>query len=394
MVTTALPPLLTSRSAPPVAARRLLTGYYAGLGLVMAVWGSRMPAVQEAAQLSPGRLAVVLLSAATGMVAGLQAGGRLVHRYGAARLLAAPAIGLGWSLAALGWSSTLSSLVAAALLFGAMHGVFDVASNTAAVRCQTAYQRPIMSGLHAAYSIGGLTGAVVAALTAHAPHDAVFTGAGTLAVLGALVAIPLTPAVARLDRGAAVGAAAAAGPAAISGQRSRIWLLGAVAAGCLLGEGAAADWAAVHLYGMDSPAGVGATAYALYSAAMAVGRLAGDRLTARYDAAVLVRGGATLAAVGLGAGLVVGTVPAALLGWAALGLGLSIVVPSVFTAAGDGGPRAVATVAAVGYLGMLAGPAAIGALASVSSLPIALALPVLLAGAVACASHRALGPAR
>src|SRR5262249_6643950 len=133
-----------------------------------------------------------------------------------------------------------------------------------------------------------------------------------------------------------------------------------------------------------------AAAYALFSAAMATGRLCGDKLINRYGASTVVRTGATLAAAGLGIGLAIHTVPAALLGWMALGAGLSTAMPSLITAAGRGGPRAVGTVAATGYLGLLAGPAAIGALASVTSLPAALALPVVLAAVVALASYRAL----
>ncbi|WP_186357012.1 hypothetical protein [Streptomyces sp. SLBN-118] len=154
------------------------------------------------------------------------------------------------------------------------------------------------------------------------------------------------------------------------------------------------DWSAVHVHTVGGSAWVAALAYAVYSAAMTAGRLAGDRLTARYGSAALVRAGAALAATGLGAGLAVGTVPAARAGWAALGLGLSTVIPALYTAAGRGGPRTVAAVASTGNLGMLCGPVVIGALASLSSLPVALALPVLLAAVVAAASRRALEPVR
>ncbi|MEU9380060.1 MFS transporter, partial [Streptomyces sp. NPDC048279] len=79
-----------------------------------------------------------------------------------------------------------------------------------------------------------------------------------------------------------------------------------------------------------------------------------------------------------------------LLGWTALGVGLSVTSPSMNTPAGAGGPRAVATVAVTGYVGLLAGPALIGALATVTALPHALALPALLAAAVATLAPKAL----
>ncbi|MEU9190670.1 hypothetical protein AB0D14_40410 [Streptomyces sp. NPDC048484] len=120
----------------------------------MAVWGARMPAVQAAAQLSAGRLALVLLAAAFGMVAALQVGGRLVHHYGAARVLVGPAVLLGSTLVAFGWCHSLPALSTATVIFGIAHGLFDIATNASAVRCQEAYGRPIMSGFHAAYSCG------------------------------------------------------------------------------------------------------------------------------------------------------------------------------------------------------------------------------------------------
>ncbi|MFB7294032.1 MFS transporter [Actinacidiphila glaucinigra] len=378
--------------APPVTARRLLTGYFAGLGALMAIWGARMPAVQAAAALSAGRLSLVLLAAAAGMVAGLYAGGRIAHRHGAAALLTAPAVALAAALAALGACRTLPALIAAALVFGLAHGLLDVGANVAAVRCQDAYGRSIMSSLHAGFSLGALLGAAAAATTAHTGHARVFLIAGLGAATLALLTAPAVRNVTALATNQPDSSGGSAPELAAPGRgRAGLCLLGALAAACLLGEGAAADWSAVHLHELHTTAAVSASAYAVYSAAMATGRLAGDRLTTRYGAPALVRAGALLATAGLGTGLLVGTAWSALVGWAALGLGLSTTVPALITAAGRHGPRAVAAVTATGYVGLLAGPAAIGALASLTgSLPLALVLPVLLAAAVAAASRHAL----
>ncbi|GGS93097.1 MFS transporter [Streptomyces chromofuscus] len=369
--------------------RGLLTGYFLGLGVVMAVWGARMPAVQQAAHLSTAHLALVLLAAALGMVAGLQIGGRLARPARLPALLTSGAAGLAVCLALLGQCDSLPSLLTAALAFGIAHGVLDVAANSAAVRCQNAYGRPIMSGLHAAYSIGALAGAALAAVTAHTAHSALFLATGLVLTGAALAAAPATRSLNGTDQ-----PPAPANPgqnesrsALSSGQ---LWLLGALAASSLLGEGAAADWAAVHLHSLDASTAVSAAAFALYSGAMTVGRLAGDRLTTAFGAPGVVRAGAILAAAGLATGVVTSSTPLALAGWAVFGLGLSITVPCLISAAGVGGPRAVATVAVTGYLGLLAGPALIGALATVTTLSTALLLPALLAAAVAALSHRAL----
>ncbi|MDO0936470.1 MFS transporter [Streptomyces sp. DG2A-72] len=356
----------------------------------MAVWGARMPAVQKTAGLSTAELALVLLAAALGMVAGLQTGGRLAHPARLPALLTGGAISLAVCLAALGACRSLDTLLVVAFVFGAAHGVLDVAVNAAAVRCQNAHGRPIMAGLHASYSLGALAGAAVAAATAHTSHTVLFAGVSATATAAACATAQRTRCVATpgLEPVHTPGTPRPDERGGLS--RPRLWLLGALAAATLLGEGAAADWAAIHLHNLDATATVSAAAFALYSAAMAVGRLAGDRLTTRFGAPAVVRTGAALAALGLATGLAGSTIAFALLGWTAFGLGLSVTIPSLITAAGAGGPRAVATVAVTGYVGLLAGPALIGGLATLTALPIALLLPALLAAAVAALSHKAL----
>ncbi|MFF3372060.1 MFS transporter [Streptomyces sp. NPDC002680] len=379
-------------SRPPVSARRerrVLIGYFLGLGVVMAVWGARMPAVQHAAQLSTARLSLVLLAAALGMVVGLMSGGRLARPERLPALTVGGGAGLAGCLAVLGQCTTLASLLLVALVFGAAHGILDVALNTAAVRCQNAIGRPVMASLHAAYSGGALAGAALAAATARMPHTTLFLVTGL--VLAATVLATASRARALTGAGQQ---AAFTGHGADDGGRAlptaKLWLLGALAAAILLGEGAAADWAAVHLDGLHATTAVSAMAFALYSAAMMAGRLMGDEFTAAVGAPTVVRAGALLAAAGLATGASADSVPLALAGWAVFGLGLSTTIPSLITAAGAGGPTAVATVSVTGYLGLLAGPALIGALASATSLSTALLLPALLAAAVAALAHRAL----
>ncbi|WP_425264807.1 MFS transporter [Streptomyces incarnatus] len=379
-------------SRPTTAARRsrmLLTGYFLGLGVAMAIWGARMPAVQHAAHLSTAQLSWVLLTAALGMVAGLRTGGRLARPKRLPVFLMGGAVGLAGALAVLGQCRTLASLVAAALAFGIAHGVLDVAVNSAAVRCQNAYGRPIMSSLHAAYSLGALAAAALAAATAAISHHTLFLATGLTLTAAVFAAGPSTLALHGTDQ-PLTSNNAGSGAAQATLAPTRLWLLGALAAASLLGEGAAADWAAVHAHSLQATTAVAASAFALYSAAMALGRLSGDRLTAVFGAPTVVRTGALLAATGLTVGVLADSVPAALAGWTVFGLGLSGTVPCLITAAGTGGPKAVAAVSVTGYLGLLAGPALIGALASTTTLPTALLLPALLAAAIAFLAHRAL----
>ena len=173
---------------------------------------------------------------------------------------------------------------------------------------------------------------------------------------------------------------------------------------CFLGEGAAMDWSAKLVKdNLAGTAALGAVAYAVFSGGMAVGRLLADRLWARWGAVGLLRRSGALAAIGFAAGLAIGTPAAAILGFGALGLGLSGVAPTLFRSSADepGVPTgpALAATSSLGYLGFLAGPAIIGGLAAATSLytaafalVAAAGLVFALAGTAAPAGARAAAP--
>jgi MFS family permease len=162
----------------------------------------------------------------------------------------------------------------------------------------------------------------------------------------------------------------------------RLALLGVACFFSLLAEGGASDWSAKLVRDdLAGTAALGAIAYAVFSVGMGSGRLLADRLWARWGAAGLLRRSGALAAVGFAAGLGVGTVPSAVAGFLALGLGLAGVVPTLFRAGADHpgvstGP-ALAAVSSLGYLGFLAGPPIIGAVAQLTSLRMASGVLVL-----------------
>ena len=155
----------------------------------------------------------------------------------------------------------------------------------------------------------------------------------------------------------------------------------------LLGEGAMADWSAVYLGGtLGTGPGLAAAGYAVFSLTMAAGRLCGDRLAKKVRPAGLVRGGAALAAAGLGLSLAVGHPVLALVGFACAGAGFSVIFPSVLSAAGRTGGvpagTAIAAVSTAGYFGFLVGPSAIGFVAELTGLGAALYIVVGLSAAV------------
>jgi len=157
--------------------------------------------------------------------------------------------------------------------------------------------------------------------------------------------------------------------------------LAAMAFGSFLAEGVVADWSAVYLHSsLGAPVGLAAIGYTVFSCTMTAGRLTGDRAADLAGPDRLVRLSAGLAAVGFGVALLIGQVWSGLVGFALLGVGLSVVVPLVFTAAaapGRPGPN-LALVTTSGYVGRLVGPALVGGLAEAIGLHAALGIDVVL----------------
>jgi hypothetical protein len=216
--------------------------------------------------------------------------------------------------------------------------VVDVAMNAHGVTVERRLGRPVMSGFHAMYSLGGTAGAVLGALAA----------------------------------GAGLG-------------RTHHFLL-IVLAGIAV---------AVPATGMLLPSGADAAGVATFTAAMTAGRLAGDRVAARLGPVTAFRSGALLAGIGFGAALLVGTPLAGLAGLGLLGGGLSLTFPLAVSAAGrsnGAAATAVARVSTLGYLGAFVGPGLIGALAGPFGLPAAVALPAVLVTGAALAARLVAPP--
>ncbi len=374
-------------------ARMALFGHFFVLGAATATWSARLPAIKEALHLSDGALGLVLFAVPAGSVLTLMLSGRIVDRFGAARVLRIAGLLVAAALVLIGLGPQFRSLpvlVVALAWFGAMAGLLDVSMNTCAARLEAAYGRPIMSSLHAGYSIAGLAGAgiggIFAALAlgplptfaAVAPPLAVF-----VLLAGPWVVLPPVPAEAVRPGDQ---------PERSPGQLAAIiWVLGLLALAGQLGEGSAGDWSAVYLHtNLGTSAGVAAVGLAAFSVTMAAGRLAGDRLSARFGSVALVRASGLVAGLGLAAGLLVGTPAAGIAGFALLGIGLAGIFPQIVTSAARLDPahagRNIGRIAAVAYTGLLTGPVAIGAAASGVGLRDALLIPAALAVGVAVAA--------
>lgn len=367
--------------------------YFVLCGTLMGAWVVHIPAIEERVGISHATLGGLLVLLGVGAFAGMQVAGPLTDRLGARVVIPASSVLCAATLVLPALARNPWTLGAALLVFGFCNGCLDVSMNAHAVHVERAYGRPVMSGFHATFSVGGVVAALVGAGAAAAGlHPAAAMAAlGAAGIVIALATaralLPTTPADEDTASAPDTGTAPADQRRSVTG---RVWLLAVLALMVMLCEGAANDWSALHLKDVlgasDSTA---AFAYGTFAAAMTIGRLLADRFVARFGSPAILRYGAAAAAgitlVALGPWMW-----AAFAGWALFGLGLSGCVPQLFSAAGHADPIAaganVSRVAGLGYVGMLAGPAVIGWLAHLVPLNHAFILLTLLCATTAAAA--------
>jgi len=367
-------------------ARVALTFVFLADGAMVGSWASRIPAVKDGLGLTTSQLGVALFAMSLGALVSMPLAGWLDERVGSARIALVALLGGGSSLWLAGLAGSLGALVGALALFGAGFGAVNVAGNAQGIALERAYGRSILSSFHAAFSAGGLIGAAAGALAAArgVEPSAHFAAVAVTLALVALGAGRLLP-----------RAEAGCGTFSLVRPPRALLLLGGAAFFTLLAEGAAADWSAVYLRGsLGSTTAFAALGYTAFSLAMVASRLAGDRLDETIGPTALAGGGGMVSAVGLAAALAIGTTPAALVGFAAMGAGLGVMVPVIFRTAGTTPGVApgigIAAVSTIGFLGFLAGPPAIGIAADVIGLRAALAVVVVASVLAAGLSWRVI----
>jgi len=146
--------------------RVAILAYFFILGVGFAAWGARLPAIKLSLHLSDGRLGLALFAVPAGSVLTLALSGRIADRFGAARVLRVAGVLFPAALVPVGLAGNLAELMAMLALFGALAGLLDVSMNACGARLELGYGRPIMSSLHAGYSIAGLGGAAIGGVSA------------------------------------------------------------------------------------------------------------------------------------------------------------------------------------------------------------------------------------
>jgi len=366
----------STRSPLADVAWRAVATAFAFNGLLFGAWASRVPTFQDRFALEEGVLGLLLLALAGGALVAFPLAGALSERWGPSRLTLVTAWLYGPVLLLLAIAPSMLALSAALMLFGAVHGAMDVAMNGWGARVEAKLGRRVMSGFHALFSLGAGLGALSGYVT-------LALGLGVAGHFVALVALAAIPALILVHRAPRIPSERSDGPGGapvFALPSGTLVLVGLLAFGVAMGEGAMADWSAVFLRTAleQTTEAQAALGYAAFSAAMVAARLAGDAVVQRAGSVVVARTSCVVASVGLAVVIGAPSLPIALGGFVLIGIGYAVVMPLVFSRAARDrlvrpGP-AIASVATLGYGGMLLGPPLVGFVAELASLSISFAL--------------------
>jgi MFS family permease len=373
--------------------RVLVTIFFALDGFLLANWVVCVPQVKVRVNASAGSLGLALLGISAGAVVTMILTGRLCSRFGDRRIVVISSTLMSLAIMLPGLATSVSALATFLFIFGVGFGGLNVSMNSAAVDIVGELGRPIMPRFHAAYSFGGLVGALIGGVIA-----SVLGPAWHLAMIG-LLGLLVTACAGSMLLGS-VPTPATTGPAITrtgvpedtarrntpgTSPSSRLPLLvavfGAIALCSTYGEGAMADWGALHLHiDLHTSVELAALGYASFSGAMVIGRLSGPWLLDRAGRTFVLVMGSLTAATGMMVAALTPVLALVIVGFVLVGLGLANLFPVAIGQAGAlRGPPGVAAVSTIGYSGFLAGPPIIGFLAERTGLPIALTTVSLLA---------------
>lgn len=353
-------------------------------GFCMAAWAPLIPYAKAQLSASDAELGLLLLCLGIGSLIAMPVTGYISAQKGARGMILLGGAGLVVLLPLLMLAQSGLALGAALFVFGAALGTIDVAMNVHAAEVERRTARPMMSGFHAMWSVGGIAGA--GAMT-------VLLSLGLTPLMAALAGAGIAGAALMLAAPRLLRARADDTPQAFALPRGVVLLIAGLTAIVFLVEGAILDWGALLTIERallpKEQAGIG---FLLFSIAMTAGRLVGDRLVAMIGGFRTLLWGGLLVISGLVLIVAAPGLIGPMAGYLLVGAGAANLVPVLFSAAGRQSVMppalAIAAVTTSGYAGILLGPALIGFAAQATSLGFAFAaLAVLMLALPLCAAR-------
>ena len=347
-------------------------------GMVFGTWASRIPAIVDFHDLSPGSLGLLIFLAGLSAVIAFSIFGRAADRYGAAFITKrATLLLIPLTLIFIAYANSIWMLVFAVIFFGAIHGGDDVAMNAWAAEVEREYTRPVMSSFHAMWSLGAGIGAGLGSLLAF--YEVGFKNHFSLI---SIIIFVLALSAAFVPFESQKNKKEANSPF-ISIPKGALLPVATITFFASLSEGAVADWSAIFLKSVASlNDGNAALGFTVFSVCMFSMRLLGDRISFILGPATAARYSGLVALTGSIILLVSDSFLLLLLGFGLIGLGIAVIIPLAFSRAGNDETisqgTAIASIATLGYGGMLLGPLFLGLIAEITSIKTSfLILPIM-----------------
>lgn len=360
---------------------------FALAGLLTGVWVARMPALAGKFGTTEGEIGIVVLVWGLGAIVAMQVLRGLMARAGsrAALRVALPLTALSYAAVAL--APSYGVLLAAVALFGMTFGITDIAMNAQGSVVERAYRRPVMSGMHAGWCAGAMSGGLFGVVTAAAG-----LGFTETVLAAALLSLPASLALGRSYLPDPAPPAASGTGRGARRMPAAVYLIGVLGFIAFMTEGSIADWSGLLLHEeLGAGEAVAAAGYPAFELAMLLGRLVGDRVRMLVGTRRMMIGAGLGTAAGMTVVVLAPVPPVAIAGLFVTGLVVCTVVPTTISLAGTAAPdrpaAAVAQVGAMGYGGLLLGPVVVGFLADATSLRIGVGTVVVLALLIAAGAR-------
>lgn len=342
------------------AVRLGVSFFYFAQGLCFASWASRIPDIKHELNLSDAALGSILLCLPIGQLLTMPTSGRLTAKYGSKTMLTLAAPFYFICLTNIAFASSAWQLAFILFLFGIVGNLCNISLNTQAVIAENHIEKPIMSSFHGSWSLGMFTGALVGLVMMNF-HANLFVHFWTIAVLGFIhiyinhrflvisTAPPIPPTKRKL----------------FLKPEGVLLQLGIIAFCAMATEGAMMDWSGVYFKEViHAPAQWVILGYVSYAGMMTIGRFLGDKLITKYGRKQLLQLCGIIVSVGMFLSVIFPNIIAAAIGFMLVGLGVSVIIPMLYSIAGNNNKVpasvALAMVSSVGYFGFLFGPPLIG----------------------------------
>lgn len=351
----------------PNRIRLAVSLFYFGQGIAFASWASRIPDLKHSLGLSDGALGSILLALPLGQLLTMPVSGKLVTKYGSKKILTITAPLYVLALSNLGLATAPWHLAVFLFLFGVIGNMCNIAVNTQGSEAEKLFGRPIMTSFHGAWSIAGFSGALVGLLMVNLhviPYHHFW-------IIVVLIWINVLLNHKHLVPGK--GSPNQSGTKLFTMPEGVLLQLGIIGFCSMATEGAMFDWSGVYFKDIvKAPSSLVILGYASFMVMMATGRFVGDKIIAKVGRKRTIQISGLIISTGMFLSVFFPFIVSATFGFMLVGIGVSSIVPTVYSVAGKNGKVApgiaIAIVSSVSYFGFLMGPPLIGYISQLSSL--------------------------